>query len=642
MKNLNSKHQNNQSSESFEKEDSTLFDILVRQNNNGIFYLENDILIYTNNAFAKVFNTTSSLMQGKSISEFTKGDNRIQMENGVGELKKGEEEFEQDFLFESENGEITYFSIQLKIQSRTDEKVTIVGSSHDVTNRVLKSKKAKDSQAMFDALYANIVDGIMIYDYNREKITDSNESALEIFAYETREEFHKQSRFQFVPEFSDIFPGNLLEQTKDHGMRVRNGEAFKTAGIFVKADGKHIIVHATVVPTFRTHGEAFIIFQDITLRMMAKKEQRISENRYREIFDNSHEGIIYMDANSFFPIMCNEQSLRIFGVDSFEEFSQLSPEEYLVDELIGGMGPGEFYSSKVREAVETGRSESTCRIKNKQGDIIRVLVVMMCDQTDNKDPKVISFVRDVTNLHEAKVALNEKNKELEKYIVANLQLENFAYFASHDLQTPLRSMISFTQLLKRSLKGKISKGEQEYMDFIIGSSKNMRNLVNDLLSYSRVNTTSINLEKVNVEDMLSQLCLELTAIVEEKNAQIKLQSLQREITADATKLRQVFQNLITNAVKFSNQEQSPEININCQEKEDHWLFSVSDNGIGIHPDFQERIFLLFKRLHSNSEYEGTGIGLAMVKKIVEQHDGKIWLESAIGEGSTFYFTIKKM
>jgi len=149
------------------------------------------------------------------------------------------------------------------------------------------------------------------------------------------------------------------------------------------------------------------------------------------------------------------------------------------------------------------------------------------------------------------------------------------------------------------------------------------------------------LEEINVRELLNQLCQELTTVIEEKNAKIELKNLRCVIRADATKIRQVFQNLITNAIKFTSEEKTPEVLINCGENETHWTFSVADNGIGIHPDFQERIFLLFKRLHNNNEYEGTGIGLAMVKKIVEQHNGKIWLESAVGEGSTFYFTIKK-
>lgn len=643
MNNIKSTQLQNQAEGSFVKDNDTLFDILINQNSNGLFYLENDVLIYANDAFAKVLKTTNQLVQGKSILSFLTNENRTLMEDGIENmLTREKKEFQHDFLFENQEGNTEYYSIQLKIQSHTSEKLTIIGSSHNVTTRVLKQKAAQDSKIMFDALYCNIIDGIIVYDYNKEQITDCNDAALKIFGHKKREALLKRNRFQFVPEYSDIFPeGNLHEQTSDHGIRVRKGEGFKTAGIFVKADGEHIIVHATIVPTFRAHGEAFIVFQDSTKRMMSKKAQRISEKKYREIFNNSHEGIIYMDAVTFFPIMCNEQNLKIFGVQSFEEFAALDPEEYFYDTTIEGLTPVNFYISKMKEAVALGRSESGYRIKSQTGEIIRVSVVMICDRSDDKDPKVISFVRDVTNLHKTRMALNDKNEELEKYIVANLQLENFAYFASHDLQTPLRSIISFTQLLNRSLRGKISDAEQEYMDFIIASGKNMRNLVNDLLSYSRVNTTGINLEEVDVSGLVNQLCIELTTIIEEKSAKIELDNLPTKIWADSTKLRQVFQNLVTNAVKFSNEENIPIIKISCQEEKKHWLFSVADNGIGIHPDFQERIFLLFKRLHSNSEYEGTGIGLAMVKKIVEQHEGKIWLESEPEKGATFYFTVKK-
>jgi len=591
LNNFNTKSLDAPLAEVFNLEKTALFDILVGQNANGMFYLEDDVIIYANNAFTKVLNTTSLLIQGKSLLYFLTGNNKDMMKYGIDELIKGErEEFQNDFVFKDGEGTVSYFSIQLKIQSRKDGKLIIIGSSHDVTARVLKNKKAQDSKAMFDALYCNIVDGILIYDYNKEEVTDCNEMALKIFKYETKEDLQKYNRLQFIPKTSPIFPGSdLHEATKDHGIRVCNGEAFKTPGVFIKANGEHMIVHVMVVPTFRAHGEAFIIFQDSTKRIMAKKAQRTLEKRYREIFDNSHEGIVYMDAKTFTPIMCNEQSLHIFGVNSFSEFTKLNPNEYIVDDLIEGIKPIKFYASKMEETVRNGRSESIYQIKSRTGEIIRVSIVMICDKSDRKDPKVICFMRDVTNLHKVRVALNEKNTVLEKYIAANLQLENFAYFASHDLQTPLRSIISFTQL----------------------------------------------------EDVVKQLHLELTTIIEEKNAKVILQCLPNKIMADTTKIRQIFQNLITNAVKFSNAEKSPEIKITCQENKTNWQFSVADNGIGIHPDFQERIFLLFKRLHNNNEYEGTGIGLAMVKKIVEQHNGKIWLESAPGEGSTFYFTIKK-
>jgi len=169
----------------------------------------------------------------------------------------------------------------------------------------------------------------------------------------------------------------------------------------------------------------------------------------------------------------------------------------------------------------------------------------------------------------------------------------------------------------------------------------MRGLVNDLLSYSRVNTTKINLSDVNINYLLEELQSELASIIQEKKAEIVLRNIPEKVYADSMKLKQVFQNLITNALKFTKKGVASKIRITCKEQATQWLFSVKDNGIGIAPEFQDKIFLLFKRLHGNTDYEGTGIGLAMVKKIIEQHNGEIWLDSEEGEGATFWFTIKK-
>lgn len=222
-----------------------------------------------------------------------------------------------------------------------------------------------------------------------------------------------------------------------------------------------------------------------------------------------------------------------------------------------------------------------------------------------------------------------------------MQLENFAYLASHDLQTPLRSIISFTQLLEKRLGSKLNKEESEYLEYIVQSGKNMRSLINDLLSYSRVNTTKINPSEINLRKLLFSVCTDLSSDIKDKEAYVEILEVPEMMVADETKIKQIFQNLLMNAIKFSRKGIAPEVKVNCLDMNTHWQFSIADNGIGIEPEYREKIFLLFKRLHVLTEYEGTGIGLAMVKKLVEQHEGKIWLESEFNEGSTFYFTVKK-
>jgi light-regulated signal transduction histidine kinase (bacteriophytochrome) len=260
----------------------------------------------------------------------------------------------------------------------------------------------------------------------------------------------------------------------------------------------------------------------------------------------------------------------------------------------------------------------------------------------------IMFIKDVTKqkrqqqlILQQLSALNNKNEELEKYIASNLELENFAYIASHDLQAPLRTVISFSNLLEKSLIGKITPAQEEYMKFIVDGTYHMRQLINDLLEFSRVNTTRINLETFKTQNTIELVILDMREHIERKNASITCLNLDFEITADKTKLRQLIQNLVNNALKFMEEGKDAKIIIKGEETNTHWKISVEDNGIGIKKEFQEQIFLLFKRLHGQKEYTGTGIGLALCKKIVEQHQGRIGVESKKGTGSTFHFTIAK-
>lgn len=261
--------------------------------------------------------------------------------------------------------------------------------------------------------------------------------------------------------------------------------------------------------------------------------------------------------------------------------------------------------------------------------------------------RVISF-RDVSaKVQQARIIqenvslLNQKNKELEKYIESNLQLENFAYIASHDLKAPVRTIVSFSQLLQKSAAEKLNKDEKDFLDFIIGATHNMQHLIDALLTYARVNTQEHQTKTVDMAHLLSDIEGDLYAMIAETEAKIIFGDYPSKVEGDPTKLRRLFQNLIQNAIKFRQPDITPIVQIEGVEQEKHWLFSVKDNGIGIEEAFFDKIFLLFRKLHNIGAYKGTGIGLALCKRIVEHHHGKIWLESTLGEGTTFYFTIKK-
>ncbi len=237
---------------------------------------------------------------------------------------------------------------------------------------------------------------------------------------------------------------------------------------------------------------------------------------------------------------------------------------------------------------------------------------------------------------------NSQIYEGEAQLAANLarsnkELEQFAYVASHDLQEPLRMITGYTNLLSKRYKGKLDDDADEFIGYAVDGANRLRVLINDLLTYSRVDTQGKIFAPTDCELILGQALVGLQGVIQESAAKVTHDPLPT-VMGDDVQLGQLFQNLIGNALKYRNGN-APAVHIGCQRRDNDWLLSIRDNGIGIDPRFAEKIFVIFQRLHNREQYPGTGIGLAVCKRIVERHGGKIWVESAPGKGSTFYFTL---
>ena len=242
-------------------------------------------------------------------------------------------------------------------------------------------------------------------------------------------------------------------------------------------------------------------------------------------------------------------------------------------------------------------------------------------------------------------AILEHASELEKVekqlTLTNQELQTFAYAASHDLKEPLRMITMYTQLMEKKLKNVLDSNTTEYMFFITDGAKRMQKLLDTLLAYSLLGKNIVDIQEIDLNEKIEKVLRNLTVLIQETDATINYSNLPH-ITASATEMTQLLQNLIANALKFRKTDVLPVINISCIENTHEFLISVSDNGIGIKIADQERVFNIFTRLHSHSEYEGTGIGLATCKKILTNLKGKIWVSSTEGVGTTFYFTIPKV
>lgn len=244
------------------------------------------------------------------------------------------------------------------------------------------------------------------------------------------------------------------------------------------------------------------------------------------------------------------------------------------------------------------------------------------------------LIREQRILVVSQQALKDSVAELSR---SNSDLQQFAYVASHDLQEPLRMVASYVQLLARRYRGKLDADADEFIAYAVDGAKRMQHLINDLLAYSRVTSQGHVFEPVDCNGVLAEVLTNVRAAVEESRAVVTHDPLPT-VMADERQLWQLFQNLIANAIKFHGAE-PPNVHLSAEQRSSEWLFSVRDHGIGMDPQYAERIFVIFQRLHDREQYPGTGIGLAICKKIVERHGGKIWVVSQTGQGATFHFTL---
>ena len=282
------------------------------------------------------------------------------------------------------------------------------------------------------------------------------------------------------------------------------------------------------------------------------------------------------------------------------------------------------------------KSDGTYAYVSDRGIVIR-----------NKNDKAIRMVgamQDITDTKEAELMLKELNDQLEKRAieleVSNTELERFAYVASHDLQEPLRMVSSFLQLLERKYKEQLDETAEQYIHFAIDGAKRMKTLINDLLEYSRLGTNKDIAGKTDMNEVMEEVLITFSEQIKELDATIRTGNLPVLNNVREVQMVQLLQNLIGNALKYHS-DKKPAINISAVEDEHKWTFSVKDNGIGFDKKFAQKVFVIFQRLHHSNEYAGTGIGLSICKKIMDIHGGRIWVETAEGEGSIFYFSIPK-
>jgi len=361
---------------------------------------------------------------------------------------------------------------------------------------------------------------------------------------------------------------------------------------------------------------------------LRQSEQRL--NRSQEI---AHLGSWELDLVND-RLSWSDEAYRIFGLlpqefgATYEAFlERVHPDDRAAVDAA--------YTGSLREGRDTYEIEH--RVVRKDTGQVRS-VHEKCEHLRDDSGRIVrsvGMVHDITQRRQAEEAMRLAADELRR---SNQDLEQFAYVASHDLQEPLRTVTGFVGLLRERYGGKLDARADEYIGMAVDGAERMSQLIRDLLAYSRVGTAGKEPRPAASEDSLRKALANLRISISEQDAGVTRDPLP-VVMADATQLVQVFQNLIGNAIKFRRKDVSPQVHVGARRDGGQWVLSVSDNGIGILPDQYDRIFKVFQRLHGRHEYPGTGIGLAISKKIVERHGGRIWVESKVGEGTTFYFTL---
>ncbi|NTU78762.1 MAG: PAS domain S-box protein [Chloroflexales bacterium] len=366
---------------------------------------------------------------------------------------------------------------------------------------------------------------------------------------------------------------------------------------------------------------------DITMRTQAEAALRLSEERFAKTFYGSPVALSISRLDDSTIVAANQKFLDLYDYPEAEVIGRTTIDLHIFTSQ-------EDCRDIVTRLLAQGSGATTEMVTRTRAGEERMVELSIETITIDGITHLLSARHDITARKQAEAALHQGLEELQR---SNADLEQFAYVASHDLQEPLRAVTGMVQLLQQRYGGQLDARADEYIGLAVEAAARMQALINDLLTFSRLQRRAQPFAPITLENVLTSAQANLQVAIAESGAVIT-HDLLPTVRADAVQLTQLFQNLLGNALKF-RAEEAPRIHVSATRRERAWCLAVRDNGIGIAPDYFERIFVIFQRLHPRRAYPGTGIGLALCKKIVEHHGGQIWVESHLGHGATFFFTI---
>ena len=507
------------------------------------------------------------------------------------------------------------------------------GSIINVSSQKKVESALQESEARFRALIDHAEDGIMVHDLDGN-ILLANDQETRFFGYS------KEELVSF--KMSDLLPADKLQDHKEkHWDNLEHGKSDLFETMVMNKNG-------TICPTevrlckmdFNGKPAILAVTRDITRRIQAAEALRDSEKKYRTLFENLREGVVISDRNGKI-VFANDVFAGIIG--------------YTVEEIIGKTSL-DFAADGYREIIKrhivaqrngiVGHYQSNYKHKDGHTVYTAVNAGPMFSDDGEYEGNIICY-SDISYRVKAEQErelllkdIQEVNKKLEQ---SNKELQDFAYIASHDLREPMRKISSFGLLLKESLENTLDEDQQENFDFMVDAANRMQLMIDDLLSYSRLTTKAKPFTHIDLNEIISKLNkVDLAERLAETKGNIVVPKPLPPIHGDPTQIHQLLLNLVNNGLKFHRPDVPPVVTIRAAIADTNTVkVEVSDNGIGIAEQYHQQIFAMFKRLHSRSEYDGTGIGLAACSKIVSRHGGEITVSSTPGEGATFIFALPK-
>ncbi|SDK43197.1 PAS domain-containing sensor histidine kinase [Natronorubrum texcoconense] len=514
-----------------------------------------------------------------------------------------------------------YASLEFDLDTASDETIPVEGrfgpyeyedgmtGRTGVVRDITERKERERELEQYETIVETVNDGIYVVDADN-RFTMVNDAYTELTGY-SREEL-------LGSHASLVVDDETIEQANATETEIVDGRADdpKLEAAVRTADGDRVPAEATFSVLPGDERRRIGVVRDITERKARERAVEESERRYRSLVENFPDGAVGLYDDDLTYTVAGGELLGDLGI-SPDEIVGASIYERYPDELIETIKPhfqavfdGDARSFEV-EYHDRDLFAQTLPIRNIDDEIYAGMLL----------------VQDITERR-------EYQRQLE---LSNERLEQFAYVASHDLQEPLRMVTSYLQLIDSRYGDAFDEDGEEFLDFAIDGADRMREMIDGLLEYSRIETKGETFEPVDLDSVLGTVLKDLEMRIEENDATISTDDLPR-VEGDESQLRQLFQNLLSNAITYSGDE-PPQVDITAERDGEYWVISVRDEGIGIDPDATDRIFEVFQRLHSQTEQPGSGIGLALCRRIVERHGGEIWVDSEPGEGTTFTFTI---